>query len=513
MKIKVRKQESIVCCQMSNVKCRLVVNCQSSIVNCRAPRAGFSLIEILLGVGILSLIITVIAGALSFVQQSLFLIGERSRAIDIAEEGLEASRNIRDEAFASLLVGTNGVSTTSSRYGFSGAFDVIDGIFTRTVNVAQPDNVRRKLTSTVTWTLRDSQTASVQLMTELADWTRKSAGGAPSLCASYDLTTVNSGSNTADGISVAFNSPYLYLGRQNNPGANFFIFDVSTFGSPVLKGSLALNGDPNSMVVSGNYVYIASTANAQELQVVDVSNAAAPALAASFDLTAANSGSANADALSITMTGAKVYLGRTNAGKEFYVFNVSVPTAPALFGTLDLNGSPNDMIVSGSYVYIASDDNVSELQIVDISNSLLPTLAGTLDLDSGDPQADGKSIAVNGAEAYLGRKGSPGAPEFYVINVTTPAAPVLDGTLDLGSLTVNSIDVSTTASLAFIVNTAPSTNDYKAIDVSAPTTPNQISNIDLPGVPYDVTFGSALSTCNVFIASGADSAELEIISP
>ncbi len=476
-------------------------------------RMGFSLIEIMLGVGVFALIVAATVGAFSVAQESLFLLSERSRAIDIAEEGLEAARNIRDEAFANLTIGNNGIATTSNRYNFFGASDLIDEIFTRVVNVAQPGNVRRTITSTVTWTLRDSQVASVQLMTELADWRRKSAAGAPSLCASYNLTNVNSGSNTADGISVAFSNPYLYLGRQNNPGASFFIFDVSVFGSPILKGSLTLSGDPNSMVALGNYVYIASSANAQELQVVDVSNAMAPVLASSFDLTTGNSGSANADALVITMSGLTVYLGRTNGGKEFYVFNVSVPTAPTLLGTFDLNGSPNDIIVSGNYAYVASDDNVSELQIVDISVPALLTLAGTLDLDSGDPQANGKSIAINGAEVYLGRKGSPGAPEFYTIDATIPAAPVLDGTLDLGSLTVNSIDVSTTTQLAFIVNTAPSANDYKAIDVSVPATPNQISNVDLPGVPYDVAFGPALSTCNVFIASGADSAELEIVSP
>lgn len=476
-------------------------------------RGAFSLIEIMLGVGILALIVTATAGAFSVAQQSLALLSVRSRAIDIAEEGLEAARNIRDEAFAGLTTGNNGIATTSDRYNLSGTSDVVDGLFTRVVNITQPNNVRRNITSTVTWTLRDSQTASVQLMSQLADWRRKGAGGAPALCASYDLTTVNSGSNTADGISVAFKNPYLYLGRQSNPGDNFFVFDETVPSAPVLKGSLALSGDPNVMMATGTYVYIASSANAEELQVIDVSSSTAPVLAATFNLTAGNSGSANNDAISLALQGRYAYMGRANGGKEFYVFDMDTPTAPSLSGTLDLSGDPKGLGVSGNNAYVASTDNATELEVLGISSPSAPSLVGSMDLDSGDANANGKSVAVNGATLYFGRDGSPGAPEFYAIDVTTPATPALLGTLDLGSLTVNSVDFSTTTQLAFIVNTAPSNNDYKAIDVSAPATPTEVANVDLPGVPYDVAFGPTLSTCNVFIASGADTAEMEIVSP
>lgn len=487
------------------------VNCQLSIV--KSWRAGFSLVEIMLGVGVLALIVTAIAGAFSFAEQSIFLAGARSRAIDIAEEGLEAARNMRDEAWTNLSAGNNGVATTSNQYGFSGTSDTVLGVFTRVVNVAQPDNVRRNITSTVTWTLRDAQTASVALMTRLADWRRKTAGGAPSLCATFDLTFANSGHNTADAISITSYGSYVYLGRATNPGSEFFVFDVSTPTAPVLTGQLALNGAPNDMVASGNYVYIASTDNSEELQVIDVSSSTAPFLAASFDLTAANSGSANADALSIALAGTDLYMSRTNAGKELIIFTVAVPTAPLILGTLDLNGNPRDIAHDGNYVYVASDDNTSELQVIDVSVVGAPLQVGTFDLVSGDTTVNGKSIAANASMVYLGRDGSPGAPEFYTIDVATPSAPSLLGTLDLGTLTVNSIALATATQFAFIVNTAPSNNDYKAIDVSAPATPTQVANLALLNVPYAITYAPSVPSCNVFIGSGEDSEEFEVVAP
>lgn len=474
---------------------------------------GFSLIEIMLGVGVLALIVTAIAGAFSFAEQSIFLTGMRSRAIDIADEGLEAARNIRDEAWSYLSAGNNGVATTSDIYRFLGSSDPVDGVFTRVVNVAQPDNMRRTITSTVSWTLRDAQTASVALMTELTDWRRKTAGGAPSLCATYDLTTANSGHNTADAISIASYGSYVYLGRATNPGSEFFIFDVSTPTSPVLKGQLALGGAPNDMVASGNYVYIASTDNSEELQVIDVASSTAPFLAASFDLTAANSGKANADALSIALSGTDLYVGRTNAGKELIIFTVTVPTAPLILGTLDLSGNPRDIASSGSYLYVASDDDTSELQVVDVSVAGVPLLAGTLDLVSGGTTVNGKSIAAYGTQIYLGRDGSPGAPEFYTIDASTASAPSLQGTMDLGTLTVNSIALATATQLAFIVNTAPANNDYKAIDVSVPATPTQVANLALLNVPYAITYAPSIASCNVFIGSGEDTEEFEGVAP
>lgn len=471
---------------------------------------GFSLIEIMLGVGLFALIVATIAGALTFAQQSIFLVGERARAIDIAEEGLEAARNIRDEAFSKLSAGNNGISTTSSRYNLLGTQDTVDEMFTRVVNIAQPSNVKRTITSTVTWTLRDAQTASVQLMTELTDWRRTAAGGAPSFFGIFDLTTANSGSNIADAISIAFKHPYVYLGRAASVGSEFYVFDVSNPAAPSLLGQLALNGEPNDMIVSGNYVYIASTDNSEELQVIDVSTPTAPFLAASFDLTTANSGNNIANGLSVAISGTTLYYSRANSGgSEFIVFDISAPLLPALLGRVDLNGDPNDIAVAGNYVFVASSDNASELEVVDVTVPALPSLAATLDLSGF---ADGTAVSYSGVAnaIFLGRDGS-ADPEFYIIDVSAPTVPSTLGSLDLtGTPNVRALDNATSTQLVFLANVGAAI-DYRAIDVSNTAAPAELTTLNFSSAPFDLVYGASLD--KVFVASSNNAEELEIIAP
>jgi hypothetical protein len=477
---------------------------------------GLSLVEIILGVALLALIVSATIGASVFSEQSQFISSQKLKAINASEEGVEAARNLRDENFTLLATGYNGLSTTSSRWNFSGNEDTLDDTFRRHTRITQIDNFRMEVTASTTWDITSSRQGAAKIVTRLTNWRRRASGAgqgaAPVLAGSFDLTTANSGSNVHDAISIAFKHPYVFLGRVSNPGREFYVFDVSTPSSPSLIGQIDLNGDPNDMVVSGNYVYIASNDNSQELQIVDVSTPTAPFLAASFNLTAGNSGHATVDALTIAGSGNYIYLVRAQSGgKEFIVFDVSSPTSPSLVGSLDLSGDAQESAVSGSYVYLASTNDSQELQIVDVSLPSLPTLIGTLNLDSGDASADGASVTVDGSTVFFGRKGSQNAPEFYVIDSTTPILPALITTLDVGTLTLQSIANSTTTSLVYVAARAASQNDYFAIDVSTPSSPALLTTLNLTDVPYKIVYGFVLD--KAFIASGADNEELQVISP
>lgn len=474
---------------------------------------GFSLIEIILGVSIFALLSTAVIGSLIFSEQSKFIASQRQQALDIAEEGLEAARNIRDESYVSVLTGDNGLSTTSGRWLFSGTADVVGEIFTRKVSVNQIDNFRKKITANVTWDITPTRQGAVQLVSRLTNWKRTTAGSAPTLFGLFDLTTANSGNDIANAISVAFKNPYVFLGRANSAGGSeFYVFDATNPAAPSLVGQLALNGDPNDIAVFGNYAYIASTDNSEELQIIDVSTPSAPSLAATFDLTVANSGNNIVDGLAIDyLGGTNLYYGRANgAGKEFIVFNASNPLAPAITGTLDLSGDPNDLKISGNNIFIASSDDASELQVVDATIPSVPVLLGSLDLSSGDANADGTSIALGTNKLFLGRKGS-AAPELYAIDITAPALPSLLGSLDFGVLDLNAIDHATSTDLVFAGGTSATADDYKSVDVSDPTTPTLITTLNLNGIPNKMIYGSAVD--KVFIASSANTEELEVVAP
>lgn len=132
-------------------------------------KRGFSLVEVLLAVSIFALLITGIAGALIFGQDSTRIFGETARATFLAEEGLEATRNIRDDKFTNLTDGTFGLVISGGVWTFSGSSDTT-GIFTRSIAISTIDTKRKRVVSTVTWQQNQQRPGSVVLTTNLDKW-------------------------------------------------------------------------------------------------------------------------------------------------------------------------------------------------------------------------------------------------------------------------------------------------------------------------------------------------------
>lgn len=131
---------------------------------------GFSLVEILLSVSLFSFVITALVGAFIYGQESTAISGTRSRAIFLAEEGLEASRNIRDNNFADLTAGGHGLAISeNNNRTFSGTSDATD-IFTRQIAISAIDANRKQVISTVTWRQTPQRSGSISLTTYLTNW-------------------------------------------------------------------------------------------------------------------------------------------------------------------------------------------------------------------------------------------------------------------------------------------------------------------------------------------------------
>ncbi len=137
---------------------------------------GFSIIEVILAVSIFGILVAAIIGALIYGRQSTALSGTRSRAVFLAEEGIEASRNIRDSGFGNLAVGAHGLATSPSGWVFSGVQDATD-IFTRQVEVASINTQTKIVTSTITWQQTESRNGRVVLSTRLTNWARVGGRG------------------------------------------------------------------------------------------------------------------------------------------------------------------------------------------------------------------------------------------------------------------------------------------------------------------------------------------------
>lgn len=145
---------------------------------------GFSLVEVLLAVSVFGLLVTALVGAIIYGQESTAISGSRARAVFLADEGLEAARNIRDENYANLANGAYGLAISGSQWAFSGSSDTTD-IFTRQMTIADAGTNRKQVTSAVTWQQNPQRTGTVTLVTYLTNWKAGGGGGAPSSCAAY----------------------------------------------------------------------------------------------------------------------------------------------------------------------------------------------------------------------------------------------------------------------------------------------------------------------------------------
>lgn len=290
---------------------------------------------------------------------------------------------------------------------------------------------------------------------------------------------MNSGSDGPDALSIALNESLLYIGRTASAGApEFYIFNISTSSAPSLISSLEVGSDIVSMSIStsSEQVMTAIGDTVADFQIVNVANSLAPSvfsitdvanlpqdvifsseanrtfiassddaaelqvmnggvLEASFDLTVGNSGNDTANGTSIALKYPYIFLARANsAGREFFAFDISVPSAPSLLGQLDLSCDPNDIAIIDGYAFIASTDDASELQIVNISTPSSPVLASVFNLtvaNSGNDTANAISIAHSGGNfIYLGRANSTGA-ELSVLDVSNPLLPSLSGSTEL----------------------------------------------------------------------------------
>ncbi len=151
-------------------------------------QGGFSLVEAMLSAAVFSIVVTSFAGALIVGQQSTLGAGARARAMNLAEEGLESVRNIRDQAMNELQYAQSGVQVSGNVWGFlgEGSTETID-TFTRTISfgdvcrtganviaacpASYTDPHTKQVTVAVSWPVGPGlTTSSVTRVSYLTDW-------------------------------------------------------------------------------------------------------------------------------------------------------------------------------------------------------------------------------------------------------------------------------------------------------------------------------------------------------
>jgi Tfp pilus assembly protein PilV len=130
---------------------------------------GASLVEVLLAVALFSFIMVFVITSLLYGIESSILAGKRTKAMFLAEEGIEATRNIKSQNFDNLVDGTYGLIENGEIFEFSGIQDVTD-IYTRRVIISTLDSDTKLVRVEIDWTQNAQRAGSLFLETQFTQW-------------------------------------------------------------------------------------------------------------------------------------------------------------------------------------------------------------------------------------------------------------------------------------------------------------------------------------------------------
>ncbi len=462
-----------------------------------APREqGFSLIEILLAVAVFGTLATSLLGAIVYGRSSTADSGDRARAIQIADEGVQAARNIHDAAAANLVNGnTYGLAQSAGTWITSGAFDTT-GIFKRTVAVSAGGTNRQNILVTVTWTRINGTTGSVTSTAEFSTW--------PANILQWTATSTTGSANPATtGVKVATQGIYAYevLSTAAN---NFVVINISNPASPSVTSTTTFGGGiPTNIFVSGNFAYVTTATNTSGLEIINISNPAAPTLTKAVSLIGAVS------ANGVYVSGNYAYLTRNLSGtagaNEFTVVDVSTPATAFVAGGLDAGIQTNEVYVSGNFAYVATGNTSQEMLIINIATPTAPTMSGGATYNAASPNLSALTITGFGTTILLGM-----GTIVDAVNVATPTAPArLTTFTSVG--TVQDLAVDITNKYAFI-GTNSTTGEFQVINlVGSPISSMTLAKtVDVTGTTstingvayntsFDVVAASSISTTQRFL--------------
>lgn len=456
--------------------------------------AGFSAVEALLAALVFGVLVTGVIGALIYGRASSASSGDRTRANLLAEEGLEAARNIANASYSNLVDGTYGLVKSGGVWTLSGTNDNIDSTYSRQVTVAAAGTNRKTITSTVYWSQPGSTLGYTQLTTQITNWEAaiKSWANA-SVTGSADAT------GTADGLKVAVNGNYAYLVR-NTTSSNFIVLNISNPSAPSIVSTTTFSGTPTNVAVSGNYAYVTTTTATTGLQVINVTTPSAPTLAKSVSFTG------TAAARGVYINGNYAYVVRasdtTTGANEFNVVNITTPASASVVGGYNNNIQMNEVYASGNYAYVATSSTTAEMLVINVTTPTAPTLGATY-----NPSTTLAANTVNGYgnTVWLGM-----STTLDAINVTTPTSPARLGTFTAAG-TINDIKLDSTGQYAFL-GTSSTTGEIQIVNTATPASMSLTKTVDVSGTTSTVSGIDYSATYDIVVgASAADTLEAIIV--
>lgn len=486
------------------------------IINKKKKRPGFSLVEVLLAIAIFALISTSIIYLLIDAGTTNHQNQDRVVASALADEGMEATRAIRDANWSNLQEGTHGLINSDNHWQFSGASDIDPtNRFTRQITISMINTDRFQIISTITWQSLLGFESSISASSYLTNWRKDTTVVAPpppwiqpkTLGVVGYLDINSNGNRNPNSIFVLGNYAYFGTDTLNNVGAEFYVFNITDPAKPLLVGNCVIGAQIKAVDVVGNYAYLATGDPNAELTILDVTNPANPQKVSGVNLPG------NATAKDIAIAGNHAYLTTNNnpSGEEFYVIDITDPLHPVStpVSNLELGADANAISVSGNFAYIGTSDDSKEIQIVDISNPASPIIVKTYD---NPGSADVNDILVNNNTLYLATTNNGTIdPDFVILTIDT-SNPSQVSITKIGQMQlagdVNGLALDSADNQMFLA-TSVTNKQFFLADITNPALPTEKASLSLPDTAISLVFNGIY----VYVADIANGKELIIIGP
>ncbi|MDA1209225.1 MAG: hypothetical protein O2904_04315 [bacterium] len=423
-------------------------------------RAGFMLIDVLIGIVLFGMFMTAIGTSMLFNQRSFLSTGDRMRAVFLAEAGLEAARSVRYEDFSQLSAGTYGMQIgVDGLWNLAGTGTVTSDNYTTTITIAPIDSNTFSAVAATSWDFGMQRAGTITATTELTHWNQVKPLG--------NWATISRQGLYIDGGTPGFNSvtvsgDYAYI--TSSAGAGLYVFDISDPATPTrVASSFSLGAAGYRTVVDGTSLYVATGDTGSEVRSYNIT---LPSSLSAGNLIASANVPGDDRVRALGVFNDTVLVGATEdvtTHHELYSYS----TALVLLDSLDNAGSFLDMYLADGYAYLASGQDVAELRVVDIFDPANLEDAAGVGYNLTDVY-DGIAIARSGTGILLGRMNGAIIEELILFDnalSTVPSPPPGPFYYEVGG-EVTGIAIDPSGTYGFLSSDA-SSKEFSAVRINS----------------------------------------------
>jgi type II secretory pathway pseudopilin PulG len=434
---------------------------------CR-DKSGSSLVEVLLLIGVFALISVGVISTLLTSSHAAKQGMEFVVAAGYIEEGIQAVRSIRDQDYTLLTNGTYGLSTASGYYEFFGGSQSLGGgDYTRTITIEDVyrasglsgdialsgvlDENTKKVTVNLVWDVFEGRGENIDAVFYVMNWgvlawlqtldTDFSAGSQNSTAVTAILNgemVLQSADADWDGITSLYevdldgtgdrialfyvaSQDILYALSESTSGNEFQALDVSNLSNQApseLRGYDLSGVTATDFVISGDYAYLSSNGNSEEVTVIRLSDMS---YVQSVNI------SGNEDAEAIAIEGSVLAVCTDNAGsEEVYFYDISSPESTLVeIGTTEISENCADIALTSTHAFVGTNDNSTELIVIQLSDY---SEVSSVNMSGND---NVYSVELVGDNLYVGRDDG-SSYDFALFDISSPTSIPSPTTLELG---------------------------------------------------------------------------------